>query len=123
MWYGVQGLRGTAVSLKATCVMLVFYLGLWNYLDTSQCVPLLFLHTPITAPNPTPTQVLSNIHKPLGTTKSLAQTVTESLVGVDEDDAEYYERGLPVVSFRFSDKFKAENPHVKQEWVQVRPYD
>jgi len=62
--------------------------------------------------------VLSNIHKPLGTTKSLAQTVTESLVGIDEDDAEFYERGLPVVSFRFSDKFKAENPNVKQEWVQ-----
>jgi len=64
--------------------------------------------------------VLSNIHKPLGTTKGLTQTLTETLggPGLDEDDAEFYERGLPVVSFRFSDKFKKENPHVKQEWVQ-----
>ncbi|KAG8744938.1 hypothetical protein FRC10_009173 [Ceratobasidium sp. 414] len=61
---------------------------------------------------------LSNIHKPLGTTKSLTQTLAETVTGVDEDDAEYYERGLPVVSFRFSDKFKQENPNVRQEWVQ-----
>ena len=27
-------------------------------------------------------------------------------------------RGLPVVSFRFTDEFKAANPDVKQEWVQ-----
>ncbi|KAG8694803.1 hypothetical protein FRC08_008250 [Ceratobasidium sp. 394] len=61
---------------------------------------------------------LSNIHKPLGTTKGLTQTLTETVKGIDEDDAEYYERGLPVVSFRFSDKFKADNPNVRQEWVQ-----
>ncbi|KAF8605688.1 glutamate decarboxylase [Ceratobasidium sp. AG-I] len=62
--------------------------------------------------------VLSNIHKPLGTTKGLAQTVSDTLTGVDEDEAEFYERGLPVVSFRFSDNFRAENPNVKQEWIQ-----
>ncbi|QRV81870.1 Pyridoxal-dependent decarboxylase conserved domain [Ceratobasidium sp. AG-Ba] len=61
---------------------------------------------------------LSNIHRPLGTTKGIAQTIVEAATGIDEDDAEYYERGLPVVSFRFSDKFKQENPHVKQEWIQ-----
>ncbi|KAG9088554.1 hypothetical protein FRC06_001975 [Ceratobasidium sp. 370] len=61
---------------------------------------------------------LSNIHKPLGTTKGLTQTLTEAVSGVNEDDAEYYERGLPVVSFRFSEKFKQENPNVRQEWVQ-----
>jgi glutamate decarboxylase len=35
-----------------------------------------------------------------------------------EDDAEYYAEGLPVVSFRFTDKIKAEYPDVKQAWVQ-----
>lgn len=63
-------------------------------------------------------QVLSNIHKPLGTTKGLAQTLLDAATGYDEDDAEFYERGLPVVSFRFSDKFKQENPNIKQEWIQ-----
>ncbi|KAG8709362.1 hypothetical protein FRC09_000714 [Ceratobasidium sp. 395] len=61
---------------------------------------------------------LSNIHKRLGTTKNITQQLTEAVTGIDEDDAEFYERGLPVVSFRFSDKFKQENPSVKQEWVQ-----
>lgn len=27
-------------------------------------------------------------------------------------------RGLPVVSFRFTDEFKAQYPDIKQEWVQ-----
>ncbi|KAB5589249.1 Glutamate decarboxylase [Ceratobasidium theobromae] len=61
---------------------------------------------------------LSNIHKPLGTTKGITQVVADTLTGIDEDDAEYYERGLPVVSFRFSDSFRQEFPNVKQEWVQ-----
>lgn len=44
--------------------------------------------------------------------------MADTLTGIDEDDAEYYERGLPVVSFRFSDSFRQEFPNVKQEWVQ-----
>ncbi|ELU39983.1 glutamate decarboxylase [Rhizoctonia solani AG-1 IA] len=63
-------------------------------------------------------QCLSNIHRKLGTTKGLAQAITETLAGFDEDDAEFYERGLPVVSFRFTDQFRQENPHVKQVWIQ-----
>ena len=36
----------------------------------------------------------------------------------DEEDAEFYIEGLPVVSFKFTDKVKAEYPDVKQAWVQ-----
>ncbi|CAE6410228.1 unnamed protein product [Rhizoctonia solani] len=61
---------------------------------------------------------LSNIHRPLGTTKGITETLTDALKGLDENDAEYYERGLPVVSFRFTDKFREEYPHVKQVWIQ-----
>jgi glutamate decarboxylase len=61
---------------------------------------------------------LSNIHRKLGTTKGPAQALTDTIAGFDEDDAEYYERGLPVVSFRFTDKFRQEYPNVKQVWIQ-----
>ncbi|CAE6503091.1 unnamed protein product [Rhizoctonia solani] len=61
---------------------------------------------------------LSNIHRPLGTTKGITETLTDALKGFDEEDAEYYERGLPVVSFRFSDNFRAEYPQIKQVWIQ-----
>lgn len=30
-----------------------------------------------------------------------------------------YEPGLPVVSFRFSDAYRAANPDVQQRWVQT----
>ncbi|KAJ3572243.1 hypothetical protein NP233_g3221 [Leucocoprinus birnbaumii] len=56
-------------------------------------------------------KVLSNVHIP-----------TNPNVGPLEetsDDAEHYQPGLPVVSFRFSDEFKKENPNVQQRWIQV----
>ena len=34
------------------------------------------------------------------------------------DDPTQYMPGLPVVAFRLSDKYKQDNPHVKQEWIQ-----
>ena len=34
-------------------------------------------------------------------------------------DMQSYVPGLPVVSFRFSDAFKQENPEVQQVWVQT----
>ncbi|KAG8973294.1 hypothetical protein FRB90_009960 [Tulasnella sp. 427] len=37
----------------------------------------------------------------------------------DTEDPQYYRRGLPVVSFRFSDEFQQEYPWVKQEWMQT----
>ncbi|TFY54897.1 hypothetical protein EVJ58_g8585, partial [Rhodofomes roseus] len=38
---------------------------------------------------------------------------------VRRGDVENYRPGLPVVSFRFSDAFKAQNPDVQQVWVQT----
>lgn len=35
-----------------------------------------------------------------------------------DGDAEYYHEGLPVVSFRFTDEFKAQNPNLQQAWIQ-----
>ncbi|KAF8999153.1 glutamate decarboxylase [Cyathus striatus] len=46
--------------------------------------------------------VLSNIHRP----------VEHSAV------ADLYKAGLPVVSFKLSDEFKKEYPHVQQAWIQ-----
>ncbi|KAJ7089329.1 glutamate decarboxylase [Mycena belliarum] len=56
--------------------------------------------------------VLSNVHKP-------SERGRAELEGAnDTDEPELYERGLPVVSFRLSDKFAAEFPHVEQAWIQ-----
>ncbi|CAK5272097.1 unnamed protein product [Mycena citricolor] len=56
--------------------------------------------------------VLSNIHKPSERgQRELPQTE-------NTDEPEFYERGLPVVSFRLSDKFQSEYPHVEQSWIQ-----
>ncbi|KAJ7198624.1 pyridoxal phosphate-dependent transferase [Mycena haematopus] len=56
--------------------------------------------------------ILSNIHKP--SARGLAELESAN----DTDEPELYERGLPVVSFRLSDKFTAEYPHVQQAWIQ-----
>jgi len=53
--------------------------------------------------------VLSDIHRPL----------KKGATGFDEEDIDSYVPGLPVVSFRFSDKFKSDNPDVQQVWVQT----
>ena len=52
---------------------------------------------------------LSSIHRP-------RPGADESL---DEDDPERYIPGLPVVSFRLTDEFMAENPHIKQAAVST----
>ncbi|KAJ7079924.1 glutamate decarboxylase, partial [Mycena crocata] len=56
--------------------------------------------------------MLSNVHKPS------ERGLTAFETAEDRDDPELYERGLPVVSFRLSDKFSAEFPHVQQVWIQ-----
>jgi glutamate decarboxylase len=66
-------------------------------------------------------KVLSNIHIPLA--DSATNTAGKLISGLDESDAEYYQKGLPVVSFRFSDEFKKEHPHVQQAWMQVGSFD
>ena len=72
--------------------------------------------------------VLSNVHKPkvpgadVLTTISNAAGQLEGMIkaskGFNEEDAEFYEEGLPVVSFRFSDAFKTANPGTRQAWIQ-----
>ena len=52
---------------------------------------------------------LSSIHRP-------RPNADESL---DEDDPERYIPGLPVVSFRLTDQFVTENPHIKQAAVST----
>jgi glutamate decarboxylase len=56
--------------------------------------------------------VLSNIHKPKGTGADKSQSK------FNEEDAEYYMEGLPVVSFRFTDDVRKKYPGVQQAWVQ-----
>ncbi|KAI6167114.1 pyridoxal phosphate-dependent transferase [Pisolithus thermaeus] len=58
--------------------------------------------------------VLSDIHR-LKSDGLLAKAV----VSIDEENAEVYEDGLPVVSFRFSDDFRQKYPEIEQRWIQV----
>jgi glutamate decarboxylase len=59
--------------------------------------------------------VLSNIHKP----KTKADGADKSgHSNFNEEDAEYYMEGLPVVSFRFTDDVRKKYPGVQQAWVQ-----
>ncbi|PVF94473.1 glutamate decarboxylase [Serendipita vermifera] len=58
---------------------------------------------------------LSKIHHPAST--SVTSAVTSAVTGT-ESDPNRFVKGLPVVAFRFSDKFKAEHPHVQQRWLQ-----
>ncbi|KAF9448367.1 glutamate decarboxylase [Macrolepiota fuliginosa MF-IS2] len=55
-------------------------------------------------------EVLSDIHREAG---------LQSEETINSPDFEVYEPGLPVVVFRFSDKFRQEYPHVQQYWVQT----
>jgi glutamate decarboxylase len=60
-------------------------------------------------------EVLSDIHRDASTVSTIAKKV-----GVSDDmDAESYMPGLPVVSFRWTDEFKAQNPKLEQHWMQV----
>ncbi|KAJ3482776.1 hypothetical protein NLI96_g6750 [Meripilus lineatus] len=61
-------------------------------------------------------EVLSDIHRPV---EGLVAGAKHAVTGFDEGDIESYIPGLPVVSFRFSDKFKEAHPHVQQKWVQT----
>ncbi|KAJ7581046.1 glutamate decarboxylase [Mycena floridula] len=59
--------------------------------------------------------VLSDIHRKVGT----ATGAIKEAVGLDDQDVESYEPGLPVVSFRFSDNFKQDHPAIQQRWIQT----
>lgn len=67
--------------------------------------------------------VLSQIHKPkpsgaLDILNSATKLVKSGHSPFNEEDAEYYMEGLPVVSFRFTDEIKKKYPGLKQAWVQ-----
>lgn len=82
-------------------------------------------------------QVLSNIHKPAHPTTGLTHASHGFRKNDTEDNPELYQKGLPVVSFRYvisfgiqrqvcnlsirrlSDDYKQKYPHVQQSWIQV----
>ncbi|GMK56816.1 hypothetical protein CspeluHIS016_0306560 [Cutaneotrichosporon spelunceum] len=59
---------------------------------------------------------LSNIHKPVERDSVLHKVVQE--LKITDNQPAYYQAGLPVVSFRFTDELKKTYPHLKQEWIQ-----
>ncbi|CAO1614112.1 unnamed protein product [Parajaminaea phylloscopi] len=61
-------------------------------------------------------EVLSDIHRPRSL---LASAATKSGVVADEESGEYYEAGLPVVAFRWSEDFRKRHPHLQQSWIQT----
>ncbi|KAK4686768.1 glutamate decarboxylase, partial [Tremellales sp. Uapishka_1] len=68
--------------------------------------------------------LLSNVHrpKPQSAVTALTSAVHKIYEGhgpVNEQDAEFYNEGLPVVSFRFTDEIKAKYPNLKQAWMQT----
>jgi len=62
-------------------------------------------------------KVVSEIHDKFTETGAGA-AIADAVGQADESSPLYYQRGLPVVAFRFSDTFKQEYPHCKQEWIQ-----
>ncbi|KLO12024.1 glutamate decarboxylase [Schizopora paradoxa] len=61
--------------------------------------------------------VLSEVHQLVNQPGLLENT--KKAVGIDEEDVENYAPSLPVVAFRFSDKFKQEHPDLQQKWIQT----
>lgn len=62
---------------------------------------------------------LSDIHRANSAVRSALTDAKTAVVGEDGESSADYVAGLPVVSFRFSDEFKREFPHVKQESVSL----
>ena len=60
---------------------------------------------------------LSSIHRQKGVNNLEAMKTAVS--GLDSTSSAYYDAGLPVVAFRFSDKFKADFPKIKQASVST----
>lgn len=67
---------------------------------------------------------VSDIHRQKGIFSF--QGVQQAVFGKENETSADYNAGLPVVAFRFSDEFKKEYPHIKQEAVskllRVRQY-
>lgn len=62
---------------------------------------------------------VSEIHKPKSGVAGVIAGAKQTVVGTEGETSADYVAGLPVVSFRLSDSFKKEFPHVKQESVSL----
>jgi len=60
--------------------------------------------------------VLSDVHRPV-LNGGLLQGAKQAIL--NEEDVESYVPGLPVVAFRFSDKFQEQHPDIQQKWIQT----
>lgn len=58
---------------------------------------------------------VSGIHRKKG--DHAFKGIKEAVFGTEDETSADYNAGLPVVAFRFSDEFKKEFPHIKQEAV------
>lgn len=58
---------------------------------------------------------VSDIHRKKG--EHTFKGVSEAVFGKEDETSADYNAGLPVVAFRFSDEFKKEFPHLKQETI------
>ncbi|RYP87854.1 hypothetical protein DL769_000446 [Monosporascus sp. CRB-8-3] len=62
---------------------------------------------------------LSDIHRKASTVRGALTEAKTAVLGEEGGTSADYVAGLPVVSFRFSDEFRREFPHVKQESVSL----
>lgn len=60
---------------------------------------------------------VSDIHRKKG--EYTFKGVKEAVFGSEDETSADYNAGLPVVAFRFSDDFKKEYPHIKQQSVST----
>ncbi len=62
---------------------------------------------------------LSDIHRTTSAARGALADAKTAVLGEDGESSADYVAGLPVVSFRFSDEFKGQFPHIKQESVSL----
>ncbi|KAI1379019.1 glutamate decarboxylase [Hypoxylon crocopeplum] len=62
---------------------------------------------------------VSDIHRPATQVSAVAAGAKRAVLGEEEETSADYVAGLPVVSFRLTDGFRREFPHIKQESVSL----
>ncbi|KAI1092813.1 glutamate decarboxylase [Rostrohypoxylon terebratum] len=62
---------------------------------------------------------VSDIHRNASAAKGVVSTTKHARVGEERETSADYVAGLPVVSFRLTDEFRKEFPHIKQESVSL----